>query len=257
MKAALPPLVLALALLAFWEWAVRAFAVPVFILPAPSVIFASLVEDSPELAASLWFTLRMTLEAFALASVTGLMMAILFTRSRTVRRAVYPFAVVLQVTPIVSIAPLVIIWVGIDAVERALLILATIVAFFPVLSNAVLGLSSVDFNLKDLMRLYGASDLRILWSLELPSAAPQILAGMKIAGGLALIGAVVAEFVAGSGGSTGLAWRIIEAGNRLEIPRMFASLVLLSATGIAIFALLSSLEWLILHTWHESARHTE
>jgi NitT/TauT family transport system permease protein len=187
----------------------------------------------------------------------GLGFAIAFTRSALLRAALYPYAVILQVTPIVSIAPLVIIWVGIDNVTTALLILATIVAFFPILSNGVLGFSSVDPNLRDLMRLYGASSAKIFWQLELPSALPQILAGLKIAGGLSLIGAVVAEFVAGSGGSTGLAWRIIESGNRLQIPSMFAALVLLSAMGIGIFTALSALEHFLLKDWHESALKAE
>lgn len=253
----LAPGIAALAALGLWEAAVRVFAVPVFVLPGPLAIGRALVTEWPGLWDGLLFTAGITARAFVIALVLGLVTALGFTRSRLLRAALYPFAVVLQVTPVVSIAPLVIIWVGIDNVSSALLILATIVAFFPILSNAVLGLTSVDPNLKDLMRLYGASSWRIFWSLELPAASPQILAGMKIAGGLALIGAVVAEFVAGSGGSTGLAWRIIEAGNRLQIPAMFAALALLSALGVAIFAVLSSIEWLALHRWHESATTRE
>jgi NitT/TauT family transport system permease protein len=157
------------------------------------------------------------------------------------------------VTPIIAIAPLILIWVGLDRVERAEVIIATIVAFFPVLSNATLGLRSADAGLRDLFKLYGASRGQVLWRLELPSALPLILTAMKIAGGLALIGAVVAEFVAGSGTATGLAWRIVEAGNRLEIPKMFASLALLSFVGIVNFYALTGLEWLLLRKWHDSA----
>jgi NitT/TauT family transport system permease protein len=181
-------------------------------------------------------------------------MAILFAQSKLMEMSFFPYAVILQVTPIVSIAPLVLIWVGLDHLERALLILATIVAFFPILSNATLGLKSVDHNLGDLFRLYGASRWQRFRWLEWPSALPYVLGGMKISGGLALIGAVVAEFVAGTGGSaTGLASRILEAGYRLEIPRLFAALFLLSLTGIVIFAALSWLSNALLRRWHESA----
>ena len=183
----------------------------------------------------------------------GVLLAVLFSQSRIIELALFPYAVVLQVTPVVSIAPLVIIWVGFDNVNRALLILAWIVAFFPILSNTTLGLSSTDPNLRNLFRLYGASRWQILTQLQLPTALPYLLAGMKISGGLALIGAVVAEFVAGSGAATGLAWRIVESGNRLNIPRMFAALILLSALGIAIFMALTLVQHLVLRKWHESA----
>jgi len=159
---------------------------------------------------------------------------------------------VLQVTPVVAIAPLIIIWVGFERINVALLILAWIVAFFPILANTTLGLRSTDHNLIDLFRLYGARKSQILWRLYLPSALPNILSGLKTSGGLALIGTVVAEYGAGSGTATGLAWRIIEAGNRLQIPRMFAALLLLAALGIAIFYGLALLEYLALRKWHES-----
>ena len=174
-------------------------------------------------------------------------------RAGTIERALYPYAVVLQVTPVVAIAPLILIWVGFEHINTALVLIAALVAFFPILSNTTLGLKSADFNLVDLMRLYGASRWQILWRLRLPTALPYLLGAMKIAGGLALIGAVVAEFVAGSGTATGLAWRIVEAGNRLEIATMFAALLLLALLGIAIFAALSLLEWALLRRWHESA----
>jgi len=246
------PLLVALAVLAGWEWAVRAWAVPAFVLPPPSRIGQSLVADAGLLAASAWLTLTITLQAFALAVVSGVGLAVLFSRSRTVAAALYPYAVVLQVTPVVAIAPLVVIWVGYERVNLALLILAWIVAFFPILSNTTLGLSSVDPGLRDLFRLYGAGRWQMLWRLQLPTALPYLLAGMKVSAGLALIGAVVAEFVAGSGTASGLAWRIVESGNRLNIPRMFAALLLLSALGIALFALLSGVQRLALGRWHDS-----
>ncbi len=247
------PAALGIVVLAVWEFLVRHYAVPPFVLPAPSAIAQALADNFTSLTASLWTTLRVTLEAFGLALAGGVALAILFSQSKLVENALYPYAVVLQVTPVVAIAPLILIWVGFERINLALVLIAFIVAFFPILSNTTLGLRSTDHNLIDLFRLYGASRWQILWRLQLPSALPHLLGAMKISGGLALIGAVVAEFVAGSGTATGLAWRISEAGNRLEIAKMFAALGLLAALGIAIFSLLAALEWALLHRWHESA----
>jgi NitT/TauT family transport system permease protein len=247
------PILLGIAFLATWEFLVRHLAIPKYVLPAPSLIAEAFWDDFPSLMGSLWVTLSVTLSAFLIALVLGVAIAILFVQSRLFEVSLFPYAVVLQVTPIVSIAPLVLIWVGLDHLERALLILATIVAFFPILSNTTLGLKSVDHNLQNLLDLYGASRWQRLKELQFPSALPYLLGGMKISGGLALIGAVVAEFVAGSATGQGLAWRIVEAGNRLNIPRMFAALMLLSFLGIAVFFSLSALEYLLLHKWHESA----
>jgi len=247
------PAALGLAVLGAWELLVRAYDVPVFVLPAPSAIWTALISDFPSLMASLWTTLRITLIAFVLAVVSGIALAVLFSQSRVVEMMLYPYAVALQVTPVVAIAPLIIIWVGFERINLALLILAWIVAFFPILSNTTLGLRSTDHNLIDLFRLHGASSGQILWRLKLPSALPYLLSGMKTAGGLALIGTVVAEYGAGSGTATGLAWRIVEAGNRLQIPRMFAAFFLLTALGITIFFMLSLLEYWALRKWHESA----
>lgn len=251
------PALVGIGFLLLWEFLVRYFGIAEFVLPAPSQIAASLVDNFSSLMNSLWVTLSITITAFFLAVVGGVGLAILFSQSRLIEMALFPYAVILQVTPVVAIAPLILIWVGFDRVHLALLILAWIVAFFPILSNTTLGLRSADHNLRDLFRLYGASRRQVLSELLLPSALPYILAGMKISGGLALIGAVVAEFVAGSGTSTGLAWRIIEAGNRLEIPKMFAALLLLSSLGILIFFGLSWVEHRLLHRWHESALKRE
>jgi NitT/TauT family transport system permease protein len=253
----LVPLLVGLAFLIAWEAVVRVFGVREFILPGPVRIAESFVANFGSLMSSLWVTLSVTVAAFLLAVIGGVGLAILFAQSRTVEMALFPYAVVLQVTPVVSIAPLILIWVGYGRVELALLIIAWIVAFFPILSNTTLGLRSADHNLRDLFRLYGATRWQVLTELLLPSALPYMLGGMKISGGLALIGAVVAEFVAGSGTSTGLAWRIIEAGNRLDIPKMFAALLLLSTLGICIFFGLSWLEHLALRRWHESAVRRE
>jgi NitT/TauT family transport system permease protein len=251
------PLLLGVIVLALWEWLVQALAIPRFVLPAPSLIARSLIADYAILLPALWRTFEVTLAAFLVALLLGVGFAILFAQSRLLEISLFPYAVILQVTPIVSIAPLILIWVGLDHIERALLILATIVAFFPILSNTTLGLKSVDHNLRNLFELYGATRWQRFRELQLPSALPYLLGGMKISGGLALIGAVVAEFVAGTGTGSGLAWRIVEAGNRLNIPRMFAALMLLSLLGIAIFFSLSALETLLLRKWHESAMRRE
>jgi len=251
------PVAVGLVFIALWEWACNAFEVPKFVLPAPSLIVAALADNFTSLMGSLWITFRVTVSAFVVAVASGVAMAIVFTQSRVLELALFPYAVVLQVTPVVSIAPLVLIWVGFDNVEFALLILAWLVAFFPILSNTTLGLSSADHNLRDLMQLYGASRWQLFRYLQMPGALPYLLGGMKISGGLALIGAVVAEFVAGSGGSTGLAWRIIESGNQLRIPNMFAALILLSGLGIVIFFCMTTLQHALLHRWHESAVRRE
>jgi NitT/TauT family transport system permease protein len=244
------PLAVGVVLLVLWEVSVRALDVPVFVLPPPTLIVDAFVQAFPTLMAALWETLKMTLAAFAASFVGGLALAILFVQSRLIERSFLPYAVVLQVTPIVAIAPLIVIWVGVDHVERAVFILATIVAFFPILSNASFGLRSVDPGLADLFRLYHASRWQKLWLLQLPSALPALLAGARISAGLALIGSVVAEFVAGSGEATGLAWRIVESGNRLEIPRLFAALVLLSLTGLALNGSVAWIEHRLLRHWH-------
>jgi len=240
------PIALGVVFLGLWEFLVWRLEIPKFVLPAPSLIAKALVDDLPTLLPSLWNTLQVTLAAFAVALVLGVAFAILFSQSVVFEISLFPYAVILQVTPIVSVAPLILIWVGLDHIERALLILATIVAFFPILSNTTLGLKSVDHNLRNLFDLYHASRWQRLKELQMPSAMPYLLGGMKISGGLSLIGAVVAEFVAGSGNGTGLAWRIIESGNRLNIPRMFAALVLLSIAGIVINFGLGALGDLIL-----------
>jgi NitT/TauT family transport system permease protein len=250
LRVALPILVLALSV-ALWEAVVRIEQIPPYVLPGPGTVFATVISDAALLFGSLWVTLVTTFEGFALAAFGGILLAILFSQSRLVEYSLYPYAVILQVTPIVAIAPLLLVYLPQPA---AVLACAWIVAFFPVLANTTLGLNSVDHNLADLFRLYGASRWQVLWELKLPAAMPQMLAGIKIAGGLSLIGAVVAEIAAGSAGAgSGLADRIAESGYRLNIPRMFAALLLLSLAGIAIFAVLSWLTHLALRRWHESA----
>jgi NitT/TauT family transport system permease protein len=242
--------VLALSLLV-WDLVVRINGIPPYILPGPGLVFATVVSDWSILWWSLLATLETTVEGLALAVIGGIGLAILFNQSRVIEHSLYPYAVILQVTPVVAIAPLLLIYLP---QHVAVLACAWIVAFFPVLANTTLGLSSVDHNLADLFRMYGASRWQILWELKLRAALPHMLAGLKIAGGLALIGAVVAEIAAGSAGAgSGLAYRIAESGYRLNIPRMFAALLLLSLAGIVIFALLSAMTHLALRRWHESA----
>jgi NitT/TauT family transport system permease protein len=246
------PLLFGMVFLAVWEGLVTVLETPAYVLPGPLAIGEALVTGFGSLMGSLWVTLRITLLAFAIALTIGTGFAILFTESRLAERALYPYAVALQVTPVVAIAPLILIWVGLDNAEAAVTILAVIAAFFPVLANMTAGLKAADRNLIDLFRLYGASRWQIITGVRLPSALPYLLSAIKVSAGLALIGTVVAEFVAGSGTSTGLAWRILEAGNRLEIARMFAALVLLSGLGIALFLALSALEHVLLRHWHDS-----
>ncbi|HEX3439582.1 MAG TPA: ABC transporter permease [Pseudolabrys sp.] len=250
LRVVLPIIVLAL-VVACWDIVVRVFAIPPYVLPAPGVVLATLISDGGLLWDSLLVTLSITLQGFVLAAVGGIVLAVAFSQWRLIEYSFYPYAVILQVTPVVAIAPLLLIYLP---QPLAVLACAWIVAFFPVLANTTLGLNSVDHNLLALFELYKASRWQILWRLKLPAALPQMLAGLRIAGGLSLIGAVVAEIAAGSAGAgSGLAYRIAESGYRLNIPRMFAALLLLSLAGVAIFFVLSALSYFALRHWHESA----
>jgi NitT/TauT family transport system permease protein len=238
----LAPLVLLGLLLAGWELACRAFDVPAYFLPTPSAVAVALREDLPTLAAAAWRTLSTALVALVIASLIAQALAILTALSPIIDRSVRPLASVVQVTPVVAIAPLVVIWAGLDHPERALVTLAVLVAFFPIFSGAVAGLKSADPDLERLFALYGASRWQRVTRLRLPSAVPFLLEGHKVGAGLALIGAVVAEFGAGSGGVRGLAWQILDAGNKLQTARMIAALVVLGAMGVALHALLEAVE---------------
>jgi NitT/TauT family transport system permease protein len=246
----LPVAVLALGVAA-WEFVVRIDHIPPYVLPAPSAVARTLFDDWPILSQSLLTTLLTTLEGFAAAAVGGIALALLFDASKWLEYSLLPYAVILQVTPVIAVAPLLLIYLP---QHTAVIVCAWIVGFFPVLSNTTLGLNSVDRNLAGLFQLYGASRIQTLRYLKLPAALPFILGGLRIAGGLSLIGAVVAEIAAGSAGAgSGLAYRIAESGYRLNIPRMFAALLLLSAAGIVIYALLALVSHLVLRRWHESA----
>lgn len=250
------PLLVGIVFLVGWETMVRVEEIPVYVLPGPIRIASRLVSDWSTLSASLLVTIRVTVLALLAAVIGGGGLAILFAQSKWIEASFFPYAVILQVTPIVAIAPLILIYIR--DTELALLFCAWLVAFFPVLSNTTLGLNSVDHNFIDLMQMYRAKRWQVLWYLRLPGALPYFLGGLKIAGGLSLIGAVVAEFTAGTAtAGSGLAYRILESGYRLDIPRMYAGLALLSMTGVLIFTLLSGLSWLLLHKWHESAAKRE
>jgi len=252
----LAPLAIGLVVLAVWEAVVRLNHIPVYILPGPILIAQTLVRDWDTLSTSLWVTLEITFMALTVAVALGVFISVLFSQSKWVELSFFPYAVILQVTPIVAIAPLIIIYVS--DIRIALLICAWIVAFFPILSNTTLGLNSADHNLINLFQLYGASRGQVLRHLRLPAAMPYFLGGLRISGGLSLIGAIVAEFVAGTGGrASGLAYRILESGYQLQIPRMFAALLLISLTGIVIFLVLSLISHLCLRKWHESAIRRE
>ncbi|AJE47766.1 ABC transporter permease [Celeribacter indicus] len=247
----LPVAVVALAIF-LWDRVVVWNGIPHYILPGPGLVVETLIADWAMLSSALWVTVKITLMALGVAVIGGVGLAILFTQSRYFEMSFYPFAVILQVTPVVAIAPLIFIYV--DSRLAGLLLCAWIVAFFPILSNTTLGLNSTDHNLRDLYKIYGATRWQRLRYLQLPTALPYFLGGLRIAGGLSLIGAVVAEYVAGTGGiGSGLAFRILEAGYRLNIPRMFAALLLIAATGVVIFTAASLLSHALLHKWHESA----
>jgi len=255
LRVVVPVAMLVLAIFLWWLYVV-VNGTPKYILPSPVDVWNSLANDYPTLLPSLWVTLSITFQALILALIGGVGIAILLVQSKWIELAVFPFAVILQVTPVIAIAPLLLIYT--PNTQTALLIVAFLVAFFPILSNMVSGLKSVDHNLLNLFDLYGAGRWKSLIFLKIPASMPYFLTGLRIGGGLSLIAAVVAEFAAGSAGQgSGLAFRILESGYRLNIPRMFAALVMLTATGVAIFGFTSLISWLLLHRWHESAVRRE
>jgi NitT/TauT family transport system permease protein len=245
----LAPLLLLGFLLSIWEITCRALGVPAYFLPPPSAVALAVAQDAPSLITAAWNTLSVALLALLLASLCAQAVAIVIALSPLLERAVRPLASVLQVTPVVAIAPLVLIWAGIDHPERAVISLAVLVAFFPIFSGAVTGLHAADPDLERLFDLYQASRIQRVLRLQLPSAVPFLLEGHKVGAGLAIIGAVVAEFAAGSGGIRGLAWRILDAGNKLQTARMLAALVVLGVMGVVLHAVLNRIEQFGLRWW--------
>lgn len=249
------PVVVGIIALVLWDVFVRVTGLPPYLLPSPVLVFKTLITDWNELFPSLIVTLQITFVAFITAAISGLLIAILFTQSKWIERSLFPYAVILQTTPVVAIAPLIIIWLK-NNTFAALVVCAWIIAFFPIVSNTTFGLNSVDRNLLNLFQLYKASRWQTLLYLRLPSAMPYFLAGLRISGGLALIGAVVAEFVAGTGGAkSGIAYRILISSYNLQIPRMFAALFLTTSLGVLIFVSLSALSDWLLRNWHDTTKN--
>ena len=245
------PLLVAVLLLGAWQGAVTGFKLPPYLVPSPLLMMQTLVADWLVLGGALLFTVKITLLSFGVAVLLGTLISFVFVQSRTLETALFPYAVLLQVTPIVAVAPLIIIWV--KNPTASLVICAALVALFPIISNTTLGLRSVDPDLQSYFEMNRASRLQVLLRLRVPSALPYFFGGLRISSGLALIGAVVAEFVAGTGGnSTGLAYQILFAGYQLNIPRMFAALLLISLTGVALFVLMAWLSRVALGGWHAS-----
>ena len=248
----LPPLITLAAALAAWEWIVRLNAIPPYVLPGPTLVARTLVEDAGLLLPAMGVTAGITGVALVFAILGGVALGTLMAASRAVSASLYPFAVVMQVTPVVAVAPVIFIYAPKTV---GLVLCAWLVAFFPVLAGTVQGLRSVDPGLRDLFTVHRARWWQRLVWLRAPSALPALLGGIRVAGGLALIGAVVAELVAGTGGrGSGLAWRILESGYRLDIARMFAALVLIAVLGIAIHAALAWAARRALRNWHPSER---
>jgi NitT/TauT family transport system permease protein len=245
------PLFVGLVMVVLWEVGCRAWNVPIYLFPKPSDVALKLASDWPTLLGALGITLRIALQAFGAAIIIGTLIAFLFVQSRAIEKSFFPYAVLLQVTPIVAIAPLIIILV--KNTQVALTVCATVVALFPIISNTTLGLRSVDPGLVSLFRMNRAGRLQTLWRLRIPSALPYFFGGLRISSGLALIGAVVAEFVAGTGGrGSGLAYEILQSGFQLDIPRMFAALFLITLAGVGLFTAMVGLSKLALGEWHES-----
>ncbi|MDD0840924.1 ABC transporter permease [Curvibacter sp. HBC61] len=250
------PALVGLCLLAVWQGLVTGLALPPYLVPGPLLMFETLIKDAPTLGLALWVTVKVTLLAFLLATVVGVLISFVFVQSQRIETALFPYAVLLQVTPIVAVAPLIIIWVR-DA-TLSMVICAALVALFPIISNTTLGLRSVEPDLQAYFRLNHATRWQSLVRLRIPSALPYFFGGLRISSGLALIGAVVAEFVAGTGGTgAGLAYQILQAGFQLNIPRMFAALLLISLTGVTLFALMSWLSRRALGGWHASETSRE
>lgn len=246
------PLAVAVLVLGLWQMGVVWAEIPPYLVPSPLLVAQTLYADAGLLFGALWVTLTITLLALLAATVLGVLIAFAFVQSRLIEIALLPYAVLLQVTPIVAIAPLIIIWFKDPTLS--LVVCATLVALFPIISNTTLGLRSVDPGLADYFQLQGASRWQQLVRLRVPSALPFFFAGLRISSGLALIGAVVAEFVAGTGGTgTGLAYQILQAGYQLNIPRMFAALALITAAGVALYLLMAWLSGRVLRGWHPGA----
>ena len=245
------PIAVGIILIAIWQGLVTGLNLPPYLVPSPLLMMKTLLTDWAMLGLALWVTVKITLFAFAVATILGVLISFVFVQSKRIESALFPYAVLLQVTPIVAIAPLIIIWVKDPTLS--MIICASLVALFPIISNTTLGLRSVEPDLQSYFALNRASRWQVLWRLRIPSALPYFFGGLRISSGLSLIGAVVAEFVAGTGGTgAGLAYQILQAGFQLNIPRMFAALLLISLTGVFLFLFMSWLSRKALGGWHSS-----
>jgi len=245
------PLMVGVVLVAIWQGLVIGMELPPYLVPSPYLMMETLIKDWVPLGNALLVTLKITVLSFVLATIAGVLISFLFVQSKRIETALFPYAVLLQVTPIVAVAPLIIIWVKNPV--AAMTVCAALVALFPIIANTTLGLRSIDPDLQSYFKLNRATRWQQLVRLRIPSALPYFFGGLRISSGLALIGAVVAEFVAGTGGSgAGLAYQILQAGFQLNIPRMFAALLLISLTGVGLFVLMAWLSKLALGSWHAS-----
>ena len=245
MRNVLPPIVPMVIMTLAAELAVRQAWVPSFLVPAPSSVVASMFRDWPELWRATFATAIAALAGFGMSAIIGSLIAIALSSAAWVQRAFYPYAVFFQTVPIIAIAPLLVVWFGWD---RTVVASAFIVSIFPVIANTLTGLLSTDLALRDLFRLYSANRLATLCKLRLPFALPHILTGLRIAAGLAVVGAIVGEFITGSG----IGGSIMVSRQQNRVDKVFAGLLLASLLGILLFMLINLISRLALRRWHAS-----
>ena len=243
------PLVPAVVILGAAEISVRAGWVQAFLIPTPSAVIKTLFSQRADLAVALGQTTLAATIGFAMSIAIGVLTALLLTSSTIARRALYPYAVFFQTVPVIAIAPLLVIWFGFGL--TTCIASACIVSVFPIIANTLSGLLSTDPALRDLFRLYRASSLATLFKLRLPFALPQILTGLRVSGGLAVIGTIVGEFIAGNG----LGGQIDVALTQQRVDLVFAAILLASLLGLTIFATINLLSWFLLRHWHASEQN--
>jgi len=249
----LPPLVAAVIAIVLWDLAVRLFEPPAYLVPAPGAVWATLRDDRVSLFASALRTASSTLAGFGIAAATGLVAGSLLGFSRRLESAIYPLTLLFQMVPLVAIAPLLGIWFGNG--PPAVIAASALVALFPVIANTVDGIRSTDPNLRELFRIHGAGRLATWWKLELPSAVPSILTGLRIAAGLAVIGAIVGEYVAGyAGADAPLGIVVMTSLREFRTEKVFAAVALAAAVGFLLFGAISGLARLLLRRWHPAGR---
>jgi NitT/TauT family transport system permease protein len=251
LQAAAPPLVALALLLALWEALARALDIPSYLLPPPTDVIRAGHHDAARLLAAALTTGQAALAGFCLSGALGVLAAVALASSRLLEKALYPYTVFLQTVPIVAIAPLLAVWFGPGM--RAVTVSAFIVSVFPVVANTLTGLRSVEPPLRDLFRLYGARRFVTLRKLELPSALPSIVTGLRIAAGLAVIGTIVGEFVAGfSEGAAGLGILVLSSYRQLRTDLLFAAVLSASGLGLALFGAVDLAGRRLLRRWHPS-----